>query len=74
MLEDRVSKSLRDMGTGNEFTDKMQTAWEVLQGVHSWDLIYWRAFACQKKSPAELWEDPQCGKQFRLSVPQTKDF
>jgi hypothetical protein len=62
LIEEKVGKSLEDMGTGENFLNRTAMAFAVRSGINKWDLIKLQSFCKAKdifnktKRPPTDWE------------------
>jgi hypothetical protein len=62
LIEEKVGKSLEDMGTGEKFLNRTAVACAVRSRIDKWDLRKWQSFCKAKgtvnktKSPPRDWE------------------
>jgi hypothetical protein len=62
LIEEKVAKSLKDMGTGEKFLNRTAMACTVRSRIHKWDLIKLQSFCKAKdtinktKRPSTEWK------------------
>ena len=55
LIEEKIGKSLEDMGTGERFLNRTPMACAVRSRIDKWDLIKLQSF-CKTKRPPTDWE------------------
>jgi hypothetical protein len=62
LIEEKVGKSLKDMGTGEKFLNRTAMACAVRSRIDKWDLIKLQASARQKTPSTRQKDHQQIGK------------
>ncbi|EHB05737.1 Retrovirus-related Pol polyprotein LINE-1, partial [Heterocephalus glaber] len=58
LLEDKLGRTLEDIGIGKDFVNKTSVAWEFAQRINNWDLILLKSFCTARETTNRVNRQP----------------